>query len=299
VSYCTECGAPLDAQHQAHDSPVTRRSSDRRTGLQYASFGLSGLALVLAIVAVALTALGGNDLPAPPPIEQAARQIDPSVADEEVEALQGRIDELETVARELSTDVELLESMIPDVRLTVPEIADLVLRSVVTVKTPSGLGTGFAIEDPSGDIFIITNYHVVASVWASGGRTVTITQDGEEFEGRIANVSATNDLAAIESAARVPALETSNDQPIIGDGVVVIGSPYGLDGTVVTGIVSALRSDHVQFSAPVSPGNSGGPLIDGNGMVIGVVVSKVSSRDAEGLSFAIPMSVVCSVVVAC
>jgi S1-C subfamily serine protease len=79
--------------------------------------------------------------------------------------------------------------------------------------------------------------------------------------------------------------------------VIVVGSPLGLGGTVATGIVSAFRTEegleYLQFSAPVSPGNSGGPVVDRSGAVVGVAVGKVVEDGAEGLSFAIPYERAC------
>ena len=71
------------------------------------------------------------------------------------------------------------------------------------------------------------------------------------------------------------------------------GLPYGYGGTVSTGVVSAIRDRYVQFSAPVSPGSSGGPVLDADGRVIGVAAAKVEGPGAEGLSFAIPIWRVC------
>ena len=84
--------------------------------------------------------------------------------------------------------------------------------------------------------------------------------------------------------------------PDVGTAVLVFGSPEGLEGTVTTGIVSAIRDGFIQFSAPVSPGNSGGPVVDYLGHVIGMTESKIVDQGAEGLSFAIPSSRVCTIV---
>lgn len=222
-------------------------------------------------------------------------------SDEDLAALSNRLDDLERENGALVADISRLEATpepIPEPP-TVAAIADRALRSVVTVETPWGIGTGFAIEDPTGDIFIITNYHVIESVWVTGGRTVDVVQGDDVLEARIVNVSVSNDLAAIGPVHAVPTLLVSRDPPAVGSDIVVIGSPYGLDGTVVTGVVSALREERIQFSAPVSPGNSGGPLLDEEGVVIGVVVEKVNAQAAEGLSFAIPMDVTCRVIIAC
>jgi S1-C subfamily serine protease len=79
---------------------------------------------------------------------------------------------------------------------------------------------------------------------------------------------------------------------------MVVGAPLGLDATVTNGIVSALRTQdghqYLQFSAPISPGNSGGPVVDSHGRVVGIAVSKYVGDNAEGLSFAVPVAKLCS-----
>jgi len=94
-------------------------------------------------------------------------------------------------------------------------------------------------------------------------------------------------------------LETSPISPGIGQPVVVLGSPYGFGGTASAGIISAIRRRCLQFSAPVSPGSSGGPVLDGDGRVVGVATAKVVGRGAEGLSFAIPIDRVCRLTAVC
>ena len=91
--------------------------------------------------------------------------------------------------------------------------------------------------------------------------------------------------------------------PKIGDSVLVVGAPLGLEDTVTSGIVSARRTenghDYLQFSAPISPGNSGGPVVDDQGRVIGTAVAKFVGDDAEGLALAVPVAHVCDGLHAC
>jgi S1-C subfamily serine protease len=85
----------------------------------------------------------------------------------------------------------------------------------------------------------------------------------------------------------------------VGDPIVALGSPFGYGGTASSGIISAIRGRFVQFSAPVSPGSSGGPVLDAQGEVVAVTAAKVVGRGVEGLSFAIPIDRVCRVTAAC
>jgi len=84
---------------------------------------------------------------------------------------------------------------------------------------------------------------------------------------------------------------------------MAVGSPLGLDGTISIGVVSGYRSlegsDYAQFSAPISPGNSGGPVVDSRGRVIAVASAKLVGTGVEALSLAIPVQTVCLSLVAC
>ena len=123
------------------------------------------------------------------------------------------------------------------------------------------------------------------------------------YNGTIIDASESNDLAVISVGGRLPVLDLMKRRPAIGEPVLVLGSPLGLGGTVTSGIVSAFRTDdgldYLQFSAPISPGNSGGPLVNSEGEVVGVAVSKLVGEGAEGLGFAIPTTRLCTALDVC
>lgn len=179
------------------------------------------------------------------------------------------------------------------------EAAAKVAPSVFTVQAGQFSGTAFVESVTGGQSLLITNFHVIQSVWDSGGRTVSLVQKHQVYRATIERVSRVRDLALLEAARTLPTLELNRTLPSVGSTVIVVGSPEGLEGTVASGIVSAIRQDYIQFSAPVSPGNSGSPLLNSNGQVLGVITSKVVQRGAEGLSFAIPAAVLCQTIVAC
>jgi serine protease Do len=171
---------------------------------------------------------------------------------------------------------------------------------VVMIRTPTGLGSGFLIH-PDG--YVITNDHVVA-----GERQVSITQfrqkDGELTKDNYDNVRivATGgnvDLALLKieghSNKVFPSVPLGSSAELRqGERVFAIGSPLGLERSVSEGIVS-LRNRiiqdrlHIQTTAEISPGNSGGPLFNYRGQVVGVNNMKVVSTGAEGLGFSIPV----------
>jgi S1-C subfamily serine protease len=176
------------------------------------------------------------------------------------------------------------------------KVAATVRASVYTIETPDGLGSGWVVNSAGGSSNIITDYHVVASVWtAPGAHTVQVRQDTKTLTGTITKVDKGDDLAVVNVKATLAALPRSTTDAVIGDTVLVVGSPLGLSGTVANGIVSAFRNGLIQFSAPISPGDSGGPVVNRKGQVIGVAESKLVGSGVEGLSFAIPITTVCTV----
>ena len=180
-----------------------------------------------------------------------------------------------------------------------PKVAGAVQPSVFTIRSPKGVGSGFVLRSGGGRSTLVTNYHVVEDAWLAPNRVVSVTNGGGRLTGTITRVIEDQDLALVEVAAEVPALSRATTPPKVGDPVLAIGSPLGLGGSASSGIVSAVRTGALQFSAPVSPGNSGGPVVDRRGQVLGVATSKLVIDGAEGLSFAIPIDSVCLALQVC
>jgi serine protease Do len=180
----------------------------------------------------------------------------------------------------------------------VPAAADVVARlapSVVTVRTDDGIGSGVVYQP---DV-VITNQHVVG-----GASTVTIDYaDGTSSDGAVLAVDEVTDLAVVRTArGGLPVPEYRTELPRPGDPVLAIGSPLGFEGTASAGIVSALNRqipgsaeqsralvDLIQVDAAISPGNSGGALLDAAGRVIGINEAYIPpAAGAVSLGFAIP-----------
>src|ERR1022692_2586888 len=179
--------------------------------------------------------------------------------------------------------------------LTTAQIARKVSPSVVVIegKTDSGdvLGSGFVI---SKDGKIVTNLHVIREMKAA---TVELANSKVFDSFSILATDERRDLAIIKIAGfGLPVLDLGDsDALVVGEPVVVVGSPRGLEGTVTAGILSSVRDSGdgykvLQTDAAVNPGNSGGPLVNSKGQSIGVVSFKLSS--SEGLNFAIPINYV-------
>jgi len=189
---------------------------------------------------------------------------------------------------------------------SVAEVAAAVLPSVVSLEVvvSDGVvtGSGFVLR---ADGYLLTNHHVVADA-INGGGTLTVTL----ADGREVGSTTEYDLAVVkvDLDGLTPLLLGDSDAVVVGDPVVAIGSPLGLTGTVTSGIVSAVHRpvqagqdtdtafiDAIQTDAAVNPGNSGGPLVDSAGRVIGVASAIAQppgatsdSAGSIGLGFAIP-----------
>jgi S1-C subfamily serine protease len=162
-------------------------------------------------------------------------------------------------------------------------------------------GSGFLIDNEG---TVLTNAHVV-----DGSRAVTVKlgEDGETLDAEVVGADASTDVAVLRvDAGKVQAAPlrlSDSDRARVGDPVVAIGNPFGLDRTVTTGIVSALQreisapngftiSDVLQTDAAINPGNSGGPLLDSSGRVVGIN-SQIATAGGEGnvgVGFAVPVN---------
>jgi protease Do-like 1, chloroplastic len=173
--------------------------------------------------------------------------------------------------------------------------------SLDTMEVPQGSGSGFVWNKQG---HIVTNFHVIY-----GANSIKATLgDGAEYKAAVIGVDPDHDLAVLQIQAPADVLwpvtvGTSRDLRV-GQKVLAIGNPFGLDHTLTTGVVSALGRTIkslsnrtieavIQTDAAINPGNSGGPLLDGSGRVVGVNTQIVSPSGAfAGIGFAVPMDTV-------
>ncbi|BBE24397.1 hypothetical protein MN0502_32800 [Arthrobacter sp. MN05-02] len=180
--------------------------------------------------------------------------------------------------------------------LSIPDIVDAVQPSVVTIFTEDGLGSGVIYTE---DGLILTNEHVVR-----GNDDVEVAfADGQRVSGTVEATDAVSDLALVRAdRADLPAATFQSGLPRIGELAVVIGSPLGFENTATSGIVSGLHReipgsastsqslvDLIQTDAAISPGNSGGAVVNGRGEIIGISEAYIPpAQGAVALGFAIP-----------
>jgi len=181
------------------------------------------------------------------------------------------------------------------------EIYAAVAASVVTVEAGPDLGTGVVVN---ADGTIVTALHVV-----KGGGAIRVTfADGTASDAAVVAADPARDIAVLGPTTLpsilVPALLGRSDRLAVGDGVVAIGNQLGLTRTTTTGVVSGLDrratgSDGtslaglIQFDAAVNPGSSGGPLVNGKGETVGIVVALANPTTAGtfiGVGFAVPIT---------
>ena len=201
----------------------------------------------------------------------------------------------------------------PRAGTSIAGIAKAVLPSVVSIQVEGakadGSGSGFIIRK---DGYILTNNHV-ANLGGPDGKLTVVFADGTKASGKIVGSNSSYDLAVVkvDRAGLSPLTLGNSASAQVGDTVIAIGAPLGLDGTVTTGIVSALDRpvtagesndqtsyiNAIQTDAAINPGNSGGPLLDGAGRVIGVnsaIATMGQSAGGEagniGLGFSIPIN---------
>ncbi|HEY5518188.1 MAG TPA: trypsin-like peptidase domain-containing protein, partial [Cellulomonas sp.] len=169
---------------------------------------------------------------------------------------------------------------------SVAGIAARVLPSVVSIQIAgpdgSATGSGFVLRQ---DGYILTNNHVVAGIAVAGTTIAVLFADGSESAATVVGATADYDLAVVkvDRTGLVPLVLGNSDDVVVGDPVVAIGAPLGLEGTVTTGIISALNRpvsagnssdtafiNAIQTDAAINPGNSGGPLVNAAGEVVGI-----------------------------
>jgi putative serine protease PepD len=201
---------------------------------------------------------------------------------------------------------------------SVEQVANAVLPSVVELDVAgsrgAGSGSGIILDS---DGLILTNNHVVA-VAGDGGRITVAFHDGTRAEARVVGTDPLTDTALVQAedvSGLTPATIGKSANLDVGEQVVAVGSPYGLDATVTSGIVSALNRPvdvgtdaqgnttaypAIQTDAAINPGNSGGPLVDMRGRVVGInsSIRTASGGDSGsiGLGFAIPIDEVLPIV---
>ncbi len=204
----------------------------------------------------------------------------------------------------LSPQEERDISVFREISPSVAFISNIALRrdffSLNVFEIPQGTGSGFVWDDAG---HVVTNYHVIQQ-----GERFKVTLGEEDFDAKLVGIAPRKDLAVLRIQAPRRSLRPiplgSSSQLMVGQRVLAIGNPFGLDQSLTTGVVSALGRelsspvgfpirDVIQSDAAINPGNSGGPLLDSSGRLIGVNTAIYSPSGASaGIGFAVPVDTV-------
>ena len=202
--------------------------------------------------------------------------------------------------------------------MTAEEIYTAACRSTVGVTIPgyaynifgqpgarAVTGTGIVLSE---DGYILTNFHVIETAYENGASIMILTYEGDEYEAEVIGIETDSDLAVlkVEAEGLTAAVIGDSDEIRVGQTIYTVGNPLGeLTYTMTSGIISALgrriTTDEAvivnmfQVDAAINSGNSGGPVFNVCGQVIGVVTAKYSQYGMEGLGFAIPVHDACRI----
>lgn len=237
--------------------------------------------VVIAAVGVSLLAYAS--------VKTQGAKVDLLEAD--VRELEGRLEQFRVADQKLEERVQGAEGKLRVKDAGQAPLAAKILKSVFTIETEERFGAGFAGWVESGQLYVVTAAHVVSEV----GEQVTIVRNNGSWGAEVAGLDKARDLAVLRVSGRpvgaAPLWQKPlRNRPRPGDELLLVGSPFGLDGTVTSGVVSAVRPKLIQTDAAANPGNSGGPAVDRHGRVVGVLVS----GGGENLNFAVPIQQLCA-----
>ncbi len=307
-----------DLYDEYHEYDAPKNARERLTGFLIGlAVGALTLVLIAALILTSVDHLLLRD-EAAAPTRPARPVITPSQAD--LRAANYRPSEwIERDAQQIVTPTPLAPELIAQADAEHALLTNLYLRtnpSVVNIEIVSSVHTAVDVVDSSGSGFvfdedghIVTNAHVVRDA-----REILVTfSDGHVLSAELVAVDDYSDLAVIRvdpaRAPLVPVLLGDSNQLQVGQRVIAIGNPFGLDGSMTVGIVSALgrslpsarlldpayerysNPSIIQIDAAVNPGNSGGPLLDSYGQVVGINTAiRTDNGGFQGIAFAVPVN---------
>ena len=214
-----------------------------------------------------------------------------SAMEEQVAAVEQQVAALRARDKRLAGRIGTTESALARKEAGIAPLARRVLRSVFTIEAGRGFGTGFVGWRAHDSTYLITAHHVVEGAL---GTSVTVNRKGGSWTGEIVGEDPRNDLAIVRIGARprgaAPLWQRPQRKlPRAGEELLLVGSPFGLEGTVTTGVVSRATRRWIQTDAAANPGNSGGPALARDGRIVGVLVA----GGGQNVNFAVPIARVC------
>ena len=202
---------------------------------------------------------------------------------------QRNINDLSLAISKQATQQQSFEQEVNQLKISKGDFSGVIedaVKSVVAVMTESSVGSGFFVS-PNG--YVVTNYHVIQQ-----GDTVRVsTYDKKQLNAEIVGIDRLRDLALLKVEGQYESLKLDDSDSLqVGRKVIAIGNPLGLSFTVTEGIISGLNregpnglEEYIQTDVSLNPGNSGGPLINTEGEIVGINNFKIG--EAESLGFAL------------
>ena len=246
------------------------------------------LSLPLVVAGLAVLAAVGISLLAYASVKTQGAKV--SILETDVRELEGRLEDFRLADEALQGRVKGAEGKLRRKDVGQAPLAAKILKSVFTVETEDGVGAGFAGWVENGQLYVVTAAHVVTEL----GEQVNLERNNGSWGAEVVGMDKARDLAILRVSghpvgAKALWQKPLRNRPRPGDELLLVGSPYGLGGTVTSGVVSAVRPSLIQTDAAANPGNSGGPAVDRHGRVVGVLVS----GGGENLNFAVPVRQLC------
>ena len=243
-------------------------------------------AVALGVLAVAISALSYLTLAS-----------DRRLLRTEIGRMEERVERLAATNEQLTGRLGSAETTLERREAGIAPLAERVLKSVFTVEAERSYGTGFVAWVDDDSTYVLTAHHVVDGMFGSG---VTLTRKGGGWQGEVSAVDPKNDLALVKLNGRPKGIEPlwqepRSAPPRTGEQLLLVGSPFGLEGTVTSGVVSRVTKAEIQTDAAANPGNSGGPALDRAGRVVGVLVA----GGGQNVNFVVRIDRVCLKLRAC
>jgi S1-C subfamily serine protease len=250
--------------------------------------GRRTISLPMVVAGLAVLAALGVSLFAVASVREQSMRVDLLKTD--VRELEGRLEEFRLSDQELAGRLKTSEGKLREKDQGIAPLAARVLKSVFTVKTDDGLGAGFAGWTTNDQLYVVTAAHVVSEV----GQQVLLERNTGSWRAEVVGRDRARDLAVLRVDGKPVGAKPLWQKPVankprVGDALLLVGSPYGLGGTVTSGVVSRVRPKEIQTDAAANPGNSGGPAVDRKGRIVGVLVA----GGGENLNFAVPIARLC------
>lgn len=246
------------------------------------------LSLPMIVAGIAVVAALGVSLFAVATVREQGMRVD--LLRDDVRELEGRLEDFRLADQQLEGRLKKSEGKLREKDQGIAPLAARILKSVFTVNTDEGLGAGFAGWVDDGQLYVVTAAHVVDAV----GQQVLLERNNGSWRAEVVARDGGRDLAVLRVDGKPVGAKPLWQRPLankprVGDTLVLIGSPFGLGGTVTSGVVSRVRPKVIQTDAAANPGNSGGPAVDRKGRVVGVLVS----GGGENINFAVPIARLC------